>query len=122
MVAGLISSDLQPLSGNEEMACALRSATERTSIMLTIVAALEAVFPSLSTKTALNLHLIGASTVELEALMLFEELLHLLPSLKSVDCTFVGIELPTPIGADERLSLDCCEECTRAGRARSIFM
>jgi mitochondrial splicing suppressor protein 51 len=122
MVTGLLSPGLKPLAANEEMVCALRAATERSSIMLTIIAALEAVFPGLGEKTTLNLHFIGANSVELDALMLFEEFLHLLPALKTVDCSFVGLGLPKPIGTDERLTLHCCDDCTSAGRTRTMDM
>ena len=70
MVMGLLSAELEPLSTNFEMACAMRAATERSSIMLTIIAALEAAFPGeLGAMTSLNLHLIGADAKELGALV-----------------------------------------------------
>jgi splicing suppressor protein 51 len=123
IVTGMLSYDLKPLAGNDKMASALRASTERSSIMLTIIGALEAIFrEQLATITSLNLHLIGADSVELDALMLFEEILHLLPALKTLDCSFVGLDLPKPIGTDEKLTLDCCDECTRAGRTRSIYL
>jgi splicing suppressor protein 51 len=122
MASGLLSPDLKPIAGNEEMACAMRAATERSSIMLTIIAALEATLPDLNTKTKINLDLIGTDHMELEALMLFEEMMHLLPALKILHCSFVGLELPKPVGTDEKLVLDCCEDCTKAGRTRSIDM
>ena len=53
---------------------------------------------------------------------LFEEILHLLPSLKTLDCSFIGLELPWEIGSSEKLILDCCADCTKAGRTRSIYM
>jgi splicing suppressor protein 51 len=122
MVIGLLSPSLKPLAGNEEMALAMSAATVQTSIMLTIINALEAVLPDLATKTRLSLHLIGASSKELEALMLFEEILHLLPAVQELHCSFVGLELPSLIGTEEKLMLDCCEDCTSAGRKRSIDM
>jgi len=87
MVAGLLTAELEPLSSNFEMACAMRAATERSSIMLTIIAALEAAFPEeLGTMTTLNLHLVGADSKELKALVslwgyypnLFEQLIFFL--------------------------------------------
>lgn len=123
MVMGLLSHDLKPLAGNDEMASALRASTERSSTMLTIIAALEAIFKErLATITSLNLHVIGANSVELGELMLFEEILHLLPALKTLDCSFVGLDLPKPIGTEEKLMLDCCDDCTSAGRTRSIYL
>jgi mitochondrial splicing suppressor protein 51 len=122
MVTGLLSPDLKPLAGNEEMACAMTAATERNSIMLTILAALEAILPDLSTKTQINLHLIGADSKEFEALMLFEEILHLLPALQELHCSFAGLQLPKPERADDKIMLNCCEDCTKAGRTPSIDM
>jgi splicing suppressor protein 51 len=103
------------------MALALSAATQQNSIMLAILAALETVLPGLSTKTQINLHLIGTSSKELEALM-FEEILHLLQALQKLHCSFVGLDLPNLIGVDEKLMLDCCEDCTNAARARSVDM
>jgi mitochondrial splicing suppressor protein 51 len=123
MLIGMLSSDLKPLAGNDERAYAMRAATESSSIVLTIINALETIFRNkLHTTTTLSLHVIGASSIELEALMLFEEILHLLPGVQSVDCSFAGLELPKPIGTDERLMLDCCERCAKASRTRSIEM
>lgn len=92
MIAGLISPDLKPLQDNVEMASALSAATDETSMMLTIIAALESVFENLPTKKTLNLHIIGATSRELNSLMIFEEIMHLLPSLEKLHCSFVGID------------------------------
>jgi splicing suppressor protein 51 len=62
--------------------------------------------------TTLELHFIGASSMEHDALMLLED----------VDCSFIGLELPKPIGTNERLTLDRCEDCTTAARSRSVQM
>lgn len=123
MVAGgLLSADLKPLAGNDEMAHALTAATDKNGMILTIIAALEAVFSDLETKKTINLHLIGASGKELDAMMLFEEMLHLLPSLQSLQCSFIGIELPKPMYGAETINLDCCPPCTNAKRTRSVKM
>ncbi len=104
------------------MASAMRAGTEKMSMMLSILAGLEAVYPGLKTKESITLHLIGANAKELDALMLFEELLHLLPSLKEIHCVFIGLELPTPMDASERMVLDCCPECMAQKRIRSVEM
>jgi splicing suppressor protein 51 len=122
MITGLLSPDLKPLAGNAEMASALTAATDKSTMILTIIAALEAVFSDLSTKSTINLHLIGATGKELDALMLFEEMLHLLPLLDELHCAFVGLEMPTPQNLGETLVLDCCPGCTEAGRIRSVEM
>jgi hypothetical protein len=50
----------------------------------------------------LKFYFIGVTLRELEGLMMFEELLHLLPSLKKLELTFVGpsgaLKLTTPDG------------------------
>jgi splicing suppressor protein 51 len=129
MVKDLLSPDLQPLVGNDEMACALRAATDKSSMILTILAALEVLSgPRLATQEKLTLHLIGATAKELDALMLFEELLHLLPALKDLHCVFVGLEMPRPMlnadasANDGKIGLDSCAACTTAGRKRSMSM
>jgi splicing suppressor protein 51 len=43
------------------MASALIAATDKSTMILTIIAALEAAFTDLSTKDTINLHLIGAT-------------------------------------------------------------
>jgi splicing suppressor protein 51 len=104
------------------MASALIAATDKSTMILTIIAALEAVFPDIGTRATITLHLIGATGKELDALMLFEEMLHLLPSLQKLHCAFVGLEMPTPGNPGEKLVLDCCPDCVKAGRARSMEM
>jgi splicing suppressor protein 51 len=112
MITGLISPDLKPLMENIEMANALRAATDELSMMLTIIAALEALYDDLVTKESLNLHLLGATARELDSLMCFEEILHLLPWLQSLHCSFVGIDMPNPIDGTNTIILDCCPHCT----------
>jgi splicing suppressor protein 51 len=80
--------------------------------MLTIIAGLEAVCDDLATKETVNLHLIGATSKELESLVCFEELLHLLPHLKKLHCSFVGPELPRMVDGNNTVTLDCCPLCT----------
>lgn len=91
-------------------------------MILTIIAALEAVFPDLANMQSITLHLIGATAKELDALMLFEEMLHLLPSLKFLHCAFIGPQLPTPVDGGRKMDLDCCPPCTNAIRGRSVSM
>ncbi len=45
-----------------------------------------------------------------------------MPSLATSDYSFVGLEPPKPIDSKKKLMLDCCDECTKAGRTRSIYM
>ncbi|KAG0648277.1 Zinc finger MYND domain-containing 17 [Hyphodiscus hymeniophilus] len=121
MVAGLLSPDLKPLADNANMSSALIAATDELCLFLTIIAALEATH--LATKPNITLHLVGANAVELGSLMLFEELLHLLPTLQNLHVVFVGPELPRSVsGEDESTPLDCCPECTGLKRTRSLAM
>lgn len=120
-VTGKVSSDLKPLAGgNEQRSAALIAASDKSTMILTIIAALEAVFHDLATKVSISLHLIGATAKELDALMLFEEMLHLLPNLISLNCVFIGPQLPTPMYGGETITLDCCPPCTNARRTRSV--
>lgn len=81
--------------------------------MLTIIAALEAVLGDrLGTKETLNVHFVGATSRELNSLMCFEEILHLLPALNQLHCSFVGIDMANPISGTDILTLDCCPTCT----------
>jgi splicing suppressor protein 51 len=122
MVKDLISPDLKPLVGNDEMASALTAATYKSSRMLTIIAGLELTFPNLATKEDLTLHVIGANAVELDSLMMFEEIIHLLPALRKLHCVFVGIELPNPVDGNSRVLLNCCQNCMNSGRQHSMEM
>jgi splicing suppressor protein 51 len=122
MTKGLLSPDLKPLVGNIEMACAMTAATDKSSRMLTIIAGLETVFPNLATKEDLTLHIIGASAMELDTLMMFEEIMHLLPALRKLHCVFVGIELPNPVDGNSRVLLNSCPNCSASGRQRSMEM
>ena len=120
MVAGTVSPDLRPLFDDAKMtSSALIAATDKDTIVLTILAALEVICHDLATRETIRLHFIGATARELDALMVFEEMLHLLPSLRELHCSFVGMELPRPMDF-ERVVLDCCETCTTAKRTRSM--
>jgi len=57
--------------------------TNTTTLQLTLIAALEAVIPNISTQSSIDLHIIGAAAAEFASILAFEELLHLLPLLKT---------------------------------------
>jgi splicing suppressor protein 51 len=63
------------------------------SPVLTALFALEHLREDISTVSSITLHFIGASMQELTALTKYEELLHLLPSLKSLHIVLIGNEL-----------------------------
>ena len=93
-----------------------RAATGMTTIVLTILAALELVHPDLATKTDIFLHLIGAGEREVDSLMLFDELLHLLPALKNLHLCLIGLELPTTVS---HAIIEGCPMCITAGNVKS---
>ena len=102
---------------------ALRDATELLTMPLTILAALEERFSDLTKMNQINLHLLGANARESHHLMLFEEILHLLPSLSELHITLVGpmIARDRPDGVIENnVDLGCCPPCVSQGRKRSV--
>lgn len=118
-----VTSEMQPATDDPtavKLAGLMRLASGTSSMALTVLAALEAVFPDISTRTTVKLHFIGAADPELNSLMVFEELLHLLPSLKGLELTFVGFEVPEPSAEDTAMKLECCPTCTAASRTRSL--
>ncbi len=62
----------------------IKYGTNTTTIQLTLIAALEAVIPNVSTRGSINLHIIGAAGAEFASVPVFEELLHFLPSLTAL--------------------------------------
>ncbi|EMD89464.1 hypothetical protein COCC4DRAFT_76291 [Bipolaris maydis ATCC 48331] len=95
----------------------MRYGTNMTTIQLTLIAALEATIPNMGTRGSINLHIIGAARTEYSSLLAFEELLHLLPSLKTLQLSFVGLNVETQTPP----TLQCCTMCTKAGRSISII-
>lgn len=100
----------------------MRCGTNTTTIQLTLIAALETAIPSISTRGSINLHIIGAAGPEFDSSPAFEELLHLLPSLTSLQVSFVGLNVVEDLESDTKtpnlLTLQCCTMC--AERRRSI--
>ncbi|KAF2714301.1 hypothetical protein K504DRAFT_367046 [Pleomassaria siparia CBS 279.74] len=106
----------------ERMRMFLLCATENLTMPLTVLAALEDINWD---KPHLNIHILGATGREMLALGNFEEMLHLVPSLKGLHITAVGPE--SWAGSAEQTSayfpkmdLDCCPACKSDGRMRSI--
>ncbi|MCJ1284500.1 hypothetical protein MMC26_003833 [Xylographa opegraphella] len=92
---------------------------------LTILSALEKGLPNLTSRSKLVIHIVGATTVEFKNLKVFEEILHLLPTLKHLQLILVGPNSPSanlekPEGIGEPIELDCCPICTSLGRGRSM--
>jgi splicing suppressor protein 51 len=102
----------------------LRCSTNTTSFQLTLIAALEATILNLGTRVSLNVDIIGASGAQSASVSAFEEVLHLLPSLKTLQISFVGLNvLDVPnsnIEAQTQYAFQCCTMCTHMGRSISI--
>jgi splicing suppressor protein 51 len=96
-------------------------ATDTLTMPVSIVAALEDSRGDLVTQETISVHLVGADAKEHLNLMMFEEILHLLPSLKHLKLTLIGpakIEHP---GHELGQEIQCnvCETCSQAGRTRT---
>lgn len=93
----------------------LLCAMDTLTMPLTIISALEDISFD---KPHLNVYLLGASHPGFLALSIFEEILHLVPQLKSLHITADGRnswkEQLKPI------NFQCCPICTSSGRCRSI--
>ena len=102
----------------------LRCGTNTTIIQLTLIAALEAVMPNVSTRGSINIHIIGAAGAEFTSLPAFEELLHFLPCLTVLELSFVGLDVLEDLKDDTKTpnshTLQCCTTCTKMGRKISI--
>jgi splicing suppressor protein 51 len=122
-----LSPDAPPMA--DGLLGLLRCASGTGTMILTIISALEKLFPDIQERTSLKLHFIGADFREAAGLMVFEEILHLLPSLKHLQVNFIGPDLPKETivevakrGSINLMNLDCCPECTPAGRTRSLSL
>lgn len=93
----------------------LRQGSILMSSVLTIIAALEAAFPDIGSKTTLRLHFIGAEDYEIGILQILGEILHLLPALKELEIHFIGHGLPDGmtrnLGLEKSGSFPCCPKC-----------
>lgn len=102
----------------------IRCGTNTTTDQLTVIAALEAVIPHVSTRGSINLHIIGAAGAEFASIPAFEELLHFLPSLTALRLSFVGLDVLEDLENDtetqNQRTLQCCTACTKMGRTISI--
>ncbi|KAF2754040.1 hypothetical protein EJ05DRAFT_480038 [Pseudovirgaria hyperparasitica] len=100
----------------------LIQASDNLTMPLTIVAALEDL--SLTTKTSLSIHLLGATGREFLAINTYEEILHLLPALNSLSITAIGpaawLNNAATSGFQPMGALPCCDTCRAQSRQRSL--
>jgi len=107
----------------ERMRMFLLFATDNLTMPLTILSALEDIKWE---KPQLNIHIVGATSRELVGIGNFEEIVHLLPGLRSLHITAAG---PALAGGDlgqqgspflPKTPVDCCPACKADGRTRTI--
>lgn len=105
-----------------------RSPTGAGSISMTTANALNTGLPDLRAKTSRLIHIVGAGSKEYGEMMMFEEILHLFPNLRTIKTVLVGPQTPKKTGRDGKgeshdfLDLECCPQCTAQGRERFIAM
>ena len=97
-------------------------ATDTLTMPLTIVAALADL--QLLAASTLKVHLLGATGREFLAMSAFEEILHLVPAIKTLEITAIG---PSSLlyGQDSekyapKQNLPCCDACQSRGRTRPL--
>ncbi|KAF2637958.1 hypothetical protein P280DRAFT_471615 [Massarina eburnea CBS 473.64] len=116
---GLVEGSTAGEVEGRRMRMFLLCATDNLSMPLTVVSALEDIACDAEN---INIHLVGATGRELVAMGNFEEILHLIPSVRSLHITAIGPSLMA--GSDSPLipktSVDCCPACKADGRTRSI--
>lgn len=100
-------------------------ATDSLTMPLTILAALEDSVPDLPKAGTLTLHIVGAAGKEFRSLKLFEEVLHMLPTVAHLKVVLVGPEAPGASagqtgGLDQDIELDCCSTCISNDRRRTV--
>jgi splicing suppressor protein 51 len=109
---------------HERMRMFLLCATDNLTMPLTILSALEDIS---WTKPHLKIHIVGATGREMLALGNFEEILHLMPGLKSLQLTAVGpnVWAGGAVGGKSyvpKTELECCQVCKRDGGSRSVAL
>jgi splicing suppressor protein 51 len=96
--------------------------TDTLTMPLTVAAALEDL--QLTKQKTLKIHLLGATGREFLAMSAFEEILHLIPAMKTLDITAVGPSSQLygqgPQGYAPKVDLPCCEECQSKKRKRPL--
>jgi len=98
-------------------------ATEILTMPLTILAALEDSSNDLPTWKTISIHLVGAHGKEFQNLMIFEEILHLVPSLQTLKIILVGPNSASAAeGTKNEIALESCPACTSRGRERIVTL
>lgn len=105
----------------------LVAASDLLSVPLTILhAVMEALggnAAAVHDRTSLTVHLVGVSDYEIRALFAREELLHLLPGLKTLRLALFSPEGVFPPGPPRVVGADAvCDACTAAGRSAPVLL
>jgi mitochondrial splicing suppressor protein 51 len=98
----------------------LMIATEVLSMPLTILAALEDSLIDASARKTLSVHMLGANAREYNNLKLFEEILHLVPSLQTLKIVLIGPGCDAAEQKTDETLLESCPACSSSGRKRTI--
>lgn len=94
----------------------LRLSTIISTYSLTLLAALEATIPDISSRNSIKIDIIGASRQELLSVAVLEGLLHLLPSLKALHIAHVSLDKSLPDESTPK-RIETCPECTKMGKS-----
>jgi splicing suppressor protein 51 len=97
-----------------------RYGTSTLSMALTILAALEESISELPSRRSLSIFLIGARAREIESSWVFEELLHLLPTLQTLKLMFIGpgSKPMDPDGKGDIIEYENCPGCKSLHKKR----
>ncbi|KAJ7667263.1 hypothetical protein B0H17DRAFT_1088895 [Mycena rosella] len=101
------------------MAPWIRAASDNLTMPMTILYALEQLKEddAWTRKHTLTIHIIGAGMKEIQGAMVFEEILHRLPEIKTLKLVLCGPELPGN-RVPKVTQMDTCPDCTKGGRRR----
>ncbi|KAJ7753982.1 hypothetical protein B0H14DRAFT_420514 [Mycena olivaceomarginata] len=96
---------------------AIMEASDNLSMAMTVLYGLEMLNEDdgWTRKHTLRVHIIGASAMEANSVIIFEEILHHLPQVKILKLVLCGPDMP--VGAlSQTVALETCSECTQLGR------
>jgi splicing suppressor protein 51 len=92
---------------------------DSTSMVLTLLAAMEHTIPNLQMRSKLCIHIVAAAHKEFNTQDMMEELLHYLPKLETVVIVYIGPTLPTVSTASQN---HACYGCRQSRRRRTVIL
>ncbi|KAJ7644868.1 hypothetical protein FB45DRAFT_898855 [Roridomyces roridus] len=98
----------------------VRAASESLTMPMTILYALEQLNEgdAWTKKHTLTVHVLGADTKEIKGGVVFEEILHRLPQVKTIKIVLCGPEMPGNSRVPRIVQMETCADCTAQGRKR----